>query len=206
MMRVLVVLAKNNQIFESSFLEAAAAKGFSLAMFYIDESRNLPMSFWREEVRRTIREQAIEKLLMINDCGLDGDYLVDDGIFTMVPSNVWFVDPLQSDAYVTAGHLSGYRRIFTYEPTDVPYCLQKFGLIANYLPFPAGDSLFVPTPGILRKKRNMILALWVILARIRGDYRSWMQRRGFAGSGIIPWPYTGNSGMTVIGWCLRRAR
>ena len=154
MMRVLVVLAKNNQIFESSFLEAAAAKGFSLAMFYIDESRNLPMSFWREEVRRTIREQAIEKLLMINDCGLDGDYLVDNGIFTMVPSNVWFVDPLQSDAYVTAGHLSGYRRIFTYEPTDVPYCLQKFGLIANYLPFPAGDSLFCSNPRDFTEKEE----------------------------------------------------
>ena len=62
MMRALVVLGKTNQIFESSFLEAAAAKGFSLTMFYIDESRNRPLSYWREQVKRVIRKQAIEKL------------------------------------------------------------------------------------------------------------------------------------------------
>ena len=39
-MKALVVLTKANQIFENSFLEAAAANGISLTMFYVDESRN----------------------------------------------------------------------------------------------------------------------------------------------------------------------
>ena len=154
MMRALVVLVKANQIFESSFLEAAAAKGISLTMFYIDESQNRPASFWREQVKRVIREQAIDKLLMINDSTSEKEYLVDDSIFSLIPCNVWFVDPLQSDVYVTADHLRGYRRVFTYEPTDVPYCLQKFGLIANYLPFPAGDSLFCSNPRNFTEKEE----------------------------------------------------
>ena len=153
-MRTLVALGKTNRIFERSFLEAAAAKGISLTMFYIDESRDRPPSFWREQVKRIIREQEIEKLLMINDCGSGGEYLVDDSIFSLVPCNVWFVDPLQSDEYVTARHLNGYRHIFSYEPSDIPYCLQKFGIVADYLPLPAGDSLFCSAPRDFTEKEE----------------------------------------------------
>lgn len=154
MMRVLVVLAKANQIFESSFLEAAAAKGFSLTMFYIDESRNRPLSYWREQVKRVIRKQAIEKLLMINDCGFDGDYLIDDSIFALVPCNVWFMDPLRTDEFVTASHLNGYRHLFSFESSDILYCLQKFNIVMNYLPIPAGDSLFCSNPRDFTEKEE----------------------------------------------------
>lgn len=154
MMRALVVLVKANQIFESSFLEAAAAKGISLTMFYIDESQNRPASFWREQVKRVIREQKIEKLLMINDCTSENKYLVDDSVFALVPCNVWFVDPLQSDAYATASHLKQYGHIFSYEPTDIPYCLEKFNIVANYLPLPAGDSLFCSHPRDFTEKEE----------------------------------------------------
>ena len=154
MMRALVVLVKANQIFANSFLEAAAAKGISLTMFYIDEKRNRPPSFWREQVKRIIREQAIEKLLTINDCGSGGDYLIDDSIFALVPCNVWCVDTLQSDTYATARHLKGYSHIFSYEPTDIPYCIQKFNIVANYLPFPAGKSLFCSDPRDFTEKEE----------------------------------------------------
>lgn len=154
MMRVLVVLAKNNQIFESSFLEAAAAKGISLTMFYIDESRDQPPAFWREQVKRVIREQKIEKLLMINDCSSGKEYMVDDSIFSMLPCNVWFVDPLQLNPYATASHLKQYGHIFSYEPTDIPYCLEKFNIVANYLPLPAGDSLFCSHPRDFTEKEE----------------------------------------------------
>ena len=153
-MRALVVLTKANQIFENSFLEAAAANGISLTMFYVDESRNQPPSFWRERVKRVIREQAVEKLLMINDYSSGKEFLVDDSIFALVPCNVWFVDPLQLNAYATARHLSGYRHIFTYEPTDVPHCLQKFDIRADYLPLPAGDSLFCSAPRDFTEKEE----------------------------------------------------
>ncbi len=153
-MRVLIVLTKVNQIFEHSFLEAAAANGVSLTVFCIDQSRNQPPSFWREQVKRIIREQAIEKLLMINDYSSGKEFLVDDSIFALVPCNVWFVDPLQEKEYATALHLKGYRHIFTYEPTDVPYCLQKFNIVANYLLFPAGESLFCSNPRDFTEKED----------------------------------------------------
>lgn len=153
-MRALVVLTKANQIFENSFLEAAAANGISLTMFYVDEGRNQPPSFWREQVKQVIREQAMEKLLMINDYSSGKEFLIDDGIFALVPCNVWFVDPLQLNAYETASRLRGYRHIFTYEPTDVPHCLQKFDIRADYLPLPAGDSLFCSAPRDFTEKEE----------------------------------------------------
>ena len=153
-MRVLAVLTKANQIFENSFLEAAAAKGISLTMFYVDESLNRSVSFWREQVKWMIREQSIEKLLMVNDYSSGKEYLVDDSIFAMVPCNIWFVDPLQSDAYATGIRLKQYGHIFTYEPTDIPYCLQKFAIRADYLPLPAGDSLFCSDPRNFTEKEE----------------------------------------------------
>jgi hypothetical protein len=153
-MRALIVLGRTNQVFEYSFLEAAAANGVSLTVFYIDESRNQPISFWREQVKRVIREQKIEKLLMINDYSFGKEYLVDDSIFALVPCNVWFVDPLQLDTYATACHLKQYSHIFSYEPTDIPYCLQKFDVVAKYLPFPAGESLFCSNPRDFTEKEE----------------------------------------------------
>ena len=146
MIKALAVLAKSNQIFEDSILEAAAAHGISLKMFFIDENLDRPLSFWREQVKRIIREQEIEKLLMINDYSSGKEDFVDDSIFAMVPCNVWCVDPLQVKAFATAHRLKQYRHIFTYEPTDIPYFLEKFGIVAKYLPFPAGESLFCANP------------------------------------------------------------
>ena len=90
-------------------------------------------------------------------------------------------------------------------PQTFPTAYRNLALLRTTFPCLQGTLFFVLRPGILRKKRNMISALSVILARIRRDYRFWMPRRGFAGSAIIPWPYTGNSGMTVTGLCRRRA-
>jgi spore maturation protein CgeB len=153
-MNALVVLTKVNQIFENSFLEAAAANGISLYFFYVDENLNRQLSVWREQVKRMIREQAIEKILVINDYSSGKEYLIDDSIFALVPCNVWFVDPLQLDAYATTNRLKQYSHIFSYEPTDIPYCIKKFNIIADYLPFPAGESLFCSNPRDFKEKEE----------------------------------------------------
>ena len=199
-MKALVVLTKANQIFENSFLEAAAANGISLTMFYVDEGRNQPPSFWREQVKQVIREQAMEKLLMINDYSSGKEFLVDDSIFALVPCNVWFVDPLKLNAYATARHLSGYRHIFTYNLRTFRIAYRNLTSVRTIFRYLRGTLFFVLLPGILQKKKNTTFALSVLWARTREDYRYWKRRHGFAGSGIIPWPYTGNFGMTAGGW------
>ena len=153
-MNALAVLTKANQIFENSILEAAVANGISLNLFYVDENLDRPLSFWREQVKRTIREQAIDKILVINDYRSGKDYLVDDSIFALVPCNAWYVDPLQLDAYATTSRLKQYNHIFSYEPTDIPYCVKKFNIIADYLPFPAGESLFCSNPRDFKEKEE----------------------------------------------------
>ena len=151
-MRALVVMTKANRIFAGSFLEAAEEKNISLETFCLDEKQECPLSYWREALKQMIREKNIKKELMLNDLSSGTECLADESIFTMVSCNVWFVDPLQRNAYVTADHLKRYGRIFSYEPTDIPYCKEKFGIAAQYIPFPAGENaVLFQSPGFCGK-------------------------------------------------------
>ena len=157
-MRALVVMTKANGIFAGSFLEAAEEKNISLETFCLDERQECPLSYWREALKQMIREKNIKKVLMLNDLSSGTECLADESIFTMVSCNVWFVDPLQRNAYVTADHLKRYGRIFSYEPTDIPYCKGKFGIAAQYIPFPAGKTLFCSNPRDFSEKEEFAVS------------------------------------------------
>lgn len=153
-MKALMVLSEKNRIFESSIVEAADANHISLTAFFVDESQNRPFSFWRDKLKQVIRETGIEKILMINDLSSGSEYLADDTVLSMIPCNVWFVDPVQQVLAQRADHLKKYRKVFSYEPADV-ICMQKdFAISACYLPFPAGKSIFCSQPRSFTEKED----------------------------------------------------
>lgn len=136
---ICLVLNKNNRIFLDSFIEALANHRIRCTPFLVDGSKDFLEQ--RRQLLDLLQQENIHHILSINEFYQGNTNLYDASILQQAQINVWYVDTMQHGQYMP--HMvTQYHKLCTFEPTDIPFAKETYGLDITYVPFGAGRSLF----------------------------------------------------------------
>lgn len=157
MMKVIVVMFDNWVFtqFDKNFQDAFLDLGIEHKVFLVDEGK--PFTKQRECFCALLDEFHADKILLINDLHNKDEYFVNEQILTRTQVYVWYTDTLKCYEFKN-NNLGKYSGVFSFEPDDVDYCKEKYGVTLKYAVWPTcysvyGNKFISEGPQVLSPKK-----------------------------------------------------
>ena len=141
MMKVIVVMF-NNWVFtqfDKNFIDAFSDLGIKYKVFLVEEDE--PFAQQRKDFCNLLDSFQADKILLINDLHNNDEYFVNKEILEKTKVYVWYVDTLKCYEFKN-NNLGKYSGVFSFEPDDVEYCKEKYGIELKYAVWPTCYSVY----------------------------------------------------------------
>lgn len=138
-MKVVLVLDKSHDLFLNSFKVAFAELHMQLIYFRVDVSKEYNAQ--RQQLLKMLDEVQANRLLVLNNLHKESNFFITEEVTRKIDCYLWFVDSFKLVKEKDAS-LYNYKKIFSFEPNDISYGKEHFGIKIKYVPLTAGYSIF----------------------------------------------------------------
>ena len=141
MMRVIVVMFDNWVFtqFDKNFKDAFTELGIDHKVLLVNEGK--PFAKQRDYLCDLLDSFHADKILLINDLHNNDEYFINQQILKRTNVYVWYVDTLKSNKFMN-NSLAQYSGVFSFEPDDIDYCKEKYGVTLKHAVWPTCYSVY----------------------------------------------------------------